>query len=238
MSEQILENPLIVALDVDTAESARDLAKKLATRAGAFKLGPRLNRRYGADLVKEIAQLAPVFIDNKYLDIPNTMETAVRATFEAGATLTTVHAWSGPEALERLAKVEKELSQKRPVKILAVTILTSFSPKTLPPGYESKSIEESVDQLATLALNSGLSGIVCSPHEAHRLRVKSKDAYLVTPGIRMPTDSSGDQKRIETPAEAMRKGASALVVGRPIVEANDPIEAADRVLASIAEASS
>ena len=229
-----LRNNLIVALDVDSAEEALALATLLKDRAGALKVGPRLCMRYGSDLVRKLAEQAPVFVDNKYLDIPSTVDAAVRATFESGATLATVHAWNGRETLEKLAKTEKELNAKRPFKILAVTILTSFSPETLPPGF-STDIATSVENLAKLTLLSGLSGLVCSPHEVAKLRAQSADAYLVTPGVRLPDDEKGDQKRIETPAEAIRKGASALVVGRPIIAAVNPQDAADRIIASIRE---
>jgi orotidine-5'-phosphate decarboxylase len=227
-------NPLIVALDVDRAEDCLDLAALLKGRVGAFKIGPRLTMRYGADLALKLAKFGHVFIDNKYLDIPNTMETAIRATFESGATLATVHAWAGREALERLAIVEAELNKQRPFKILAVTILTSFSQETLPPAVAMVPIQNQVADLATLVLNAGLSGLVCSPHELEVLRPKSS-AFLVTPGVRLPSDEAGDQKRIETPAMAIRKGASALVVGRPICNAADPVAATEAVLASIRE---
>jgi orotidine-5'-phosphate decarboxylase len=199
------------------------------------KVGPRLAVRYGADLISKLSETTPVFVDNKYLDIPNTMDTAIRATFEAGATLATVHAWAGLEALSRLAKVEAELKQIRPFKILAVTVLTSFSQETLPPALRSQSIAEQVDQLAQLTFDCGLSGVVCSPHEVASLRARSNGAFLVTPGVRLPSDDLGDQKRVETPAEAIRRGASALVVGRPIVEAKDPVAAAERFLSSVKE---
>ncbi len=226
-------NPLILALDVDTADAALTLAKRLEGRLGAIKIGPRLAMRYGSDLVGKLAQSAPIFVDNKYLDIPNTMEAAVRATFDAGATFTTVHAWAGPEALARLAKVEAELNSRRPFKILVVTILTSFNSETLPPGMAREPLATHVSMLADLALASGLSGIVCSSHEVELLRKKSAQAFLVVPGIRLPSDAAGDQKRIETPETAIRQGASALVVGRPIYEAVDPVQAAENVQQSI-----
>lgn len=229
-----LKNNLIVALDVDSADEALKLATLLRDRAGALKVGPRLCMRYGADFVKKLAEQAPVFVDNKYLDIPSTVDAAVRATFESGATLATVHAWNGKETLAKLAHTERELNAHRPFKILAVTILTSFSPETLPPGF-STDIAASVESLAKLTLDCGLTGLVCSPHEVAKLRAQSAPAYLVTPGVRLPDDEKGDQKRVETPAEAIRKGASALVVGRPIIAAKNPVEAADRVIASIRE---
>jgi orotidine-5'-phosphate decarboxylase len=230
-----LLNPIIVALDVDTADECLRLAKLLAGKVGALKVGPRLVVRYGAEFVSKLAQSAPVFLDNKYLDIPSTMEGAVRASFDAGATLTTIHAWSGGEAMERLAKVERELNERRPFKILAVTILTSYSPETLPPSLKEQPIARHVDELADLALGCGLSGLVCSPHEVQSLRSKSSSVYLVTPGVRLPTDAVGDQKRVETPAEALRKGASALVIGRPIIEAHDPVVATEHILSTIAK---
>jgi len=226
-------NPLMLALDVDDAEKAVQLVRRLEGKLGAIKVGPRLVIRYGADMVGKLARSAPVFVDNKYLDIPNTMEAAVRATFDAGATFTTVHAWAGREALARLAKVEAELSARRPFKILVVTILTSFNEETLPPGLTRESIATHVSALADLALESGLTGIVCSPHEAAALRAKSHEAFLVVPGVRLPTDAAGDQKRVETPEAAIRQGASALVVGRPIYEAVDPVAAAENVQRSI-----
>lgn len=228
-----LKNPLIIALDVDSAEECFRLSELLGPYAGAFKVGPRLCMRYGSDLVTKLSKQAPVFVDNKYLDIPSTMEAALRATFEAGATLATVHAWAGKEALATLAKTEQELAKKRPFKVLAVTILTSFTEDTLPPTSVKQPIAASVEALAKLTLESGLSGLVCSPHEVQSLRALNKNAFLVTPGVRLPTDDVGDQKRIETPEQAMKKGSSALVVGRPIIAVKDPVEAAERVLASI-----
>lgn len=228
-----LRNPLIVAVDVDSAEACLSLVKQLGSAVGAFKLGPRLVVRYGADLIQTVAKSAPVFVDNKYLDIPSTMEGAIRASFEAGATLATVHAWAGGEALRRLAQVERELNARRPFKILTVTVLTSFSQDTLPPALKERAISSQVEELAKLAFTSGLSGIVCSPHEIEIVRKQSSSSFIVTPGVRLPTDAVGDQKRIETPETAVRKGASAIVVGRPIYEAKDPMVAAESVLESV-----
>lgn len=226
-----LRNQLIVALDVDSAEECFALADQLRDVAGAFKVGPRLCMRYGAQLVTDLAKRAPVFVDNKYLDIPSTVEAAVRATFDAGATLATVHCWNGSETLAKLAALERELNGKRPFKILAVTILTSFNESTLPPGFARTPIADSVHALAKLAIDSGLSGIVCSSHELTKLATLG--GYYVTPGVRLPTDDVGDQKRIETPEAAIRLGASALVVGRPIIAAKNPLEAAHNVISSI-----
>jgi orotidine-5'-phosphate decarboxylase len=217
-------NPLIVALDVDSRERALRLAEDLSDVAGAYKIGPRLIHRYGESIVKDVARHAPVFVDCKFFDIPSTMVAAVRASFESGATLVTVHAQAGIEALQELAKLEKELNQQRPFQVLCVTMLTSFSKETLPPVLKDQSIQDHVLQLAELVKSAGLNGLVCSPEELSALR--DQGFYLVTPGIRFTLEEKGDQKRVLGPHEAINEGASALVVGRPIIEAKNPREAA------------
>lgn len=219
-----MRNPLILALDVDTRDQALKIADQIGDVVGGIKLGPRLCLRYGLEFVQEMAQRAPIFMDNKHFDIPSTMEAAVRASFDAGASLVTVHALSGAEALTRMAKVEAELSKQRPFRILAVTILTSWDQNSLPPVMKPHQISQHVTELASLVQSSGFNGIVCSPHELDLLQ--NRGLYLVTPGIRFSMNDSGDQKRIMGPKEALEKGASALVVGRPILEAKDIKEAA------------
>lgn len=228
MNRAVLQKPLFVALDVDTDIEALRIAGAAGPFVGGFKVGPRLGMRYGAPLIQKLAALGQVFVDNKYFDIPSTMEAAVRASFEAGASFVTIHAQCGREALAQLAKVEWELAQKRPFRILAVTILTSFTADTLPPNSNHKPIADQVLELTQLVLGSGLTGIVCSPEEVSLLRDKFPGAYLVTPGIRLPTDERGDQKRVAGPREALQAGASALVVGRPICEATNIEVAAKR----------
>jgi len=232
-SSQPMRNPIIAALDVDSRDQALKLADDLADVVGGFKVGPRLCLRYGQDLVKEIAARAPVFVDNKHFDIPSTMEAAVRASFEAGASLVTVHALSGREALTKMAALEKELNQKRPFKILAVTILTSWDQNSLPSILKQQPISQHVTDLAELVLSSGMTGLVCSPHELDLLQ--NKGLYLVTPGIRFSMDSLGDQKRVMGPFEAIKSGASALVVGRPIIEAKNPRETATEYVMALYE---
>ncbi|MFM6928829.1 MAG: orotidine-5'-phosphate decarboxylase, partial [Bdellovibrio sp.] len=189
--------------------------------------------RYGMEFVKEMAARAPIFLDNKHFDIPSTMEAAVRASFEAGASLVTVHALSGSEALSRMAALERELSQQRPFRILAVTILTSWDENSLPGVMKAQAISQHVVDLAVLVQNSGLSGVVCSPHELDLLQ--NRGLYLVTPGIRFSMGNSGDQKRIMGPNEALKAGASALVVGRPILEAKNIREAATEFVMAMYE---
>lgn len=228
-----MSNPIILALDVDTREQALKIADQLSDIVGGFKLGPRLCLRYGMEFVKEIAQRGPIFLDNKHFDIPSTMEAAVRASFDAGASLVTVHALSGSEALKKMAEVEKELNQIRPFKILAVTILTSWDQNSLPSSLKPQPIAQHVSDLATLVQESGLSSIVCSPHELDLLQ--NRGLYLVTPGIRNNMQPSGDQKRIMGPKEALKLGASALVIGRPILEAKNMQEAATEFVMAVYE---
>ncbi|MDG0815697.1 orotidine-5'-phosphate decarboxylase [Bdellovibrio svalbardensis] len=228
-----MKNPIILALDVDTKEQALKIAEELSEIVGGFKLGPRLCLRYGMDFVKEIAKQGPIFLDNKHFDIPSTMEAAVRASFEAGASLVTVHALSGLEALKKMAEVERELNEQRPFRVLAVTILTSWDEQSLPSNFKEQSISQHVVELANLVQEAGLSSIVCSPHELDLLQ--NRGLYLVTPGIRTSMASAGDQKRIMGPKAALQYGASALVVGRPILEAKNIKEAATEFVMAVYE---
>lgn len=229
-----LKNPLILALDVDSKEDAFKILDHIGDLVGGVKLGPRLVYRYGASLVTEVAEIAPVFVDNKYFDIPSTMVAAVKASFEAGATLVTVHALAGKEALAALHKLETELNQIRPFKILAVTVLTSWNQNSMPASFHSWSVENHVRSLTQEVYNSGLRGLVCSGHELEYLNYPG--FYKVTPGIRLSTDQSQvqseDQKRVMTPKQAMKAGASALVIGRPILQSHDPRKTIFEILES------
>ncbi|NQZ00933.1 MAG: orotidine-5'-phosphate decarboxylase [Bdellovibrionales bacterium] len=229
------ERPVFVALDVDDRDQAVSLAKQLKGIVGGFKLGPRLLVKEGESLIKDIAAHGPVFVDNKYYDIPNTMESAVRATFEAGASFCTVHATCGEEALTRLGALEQDLCETRPFLVIAVTILTSFSPETMPSVFADKKIRQHVIDLAKLSYSCGVHGIVCSPYEIADIDLAIPDSFIVAPGVRMPEDNvaNDDQKRVMSPREALKEGASALVIGRPIVAAEDPVGAAKRIMESI-----
>lgn len=218
------KNPLVVALDVDTDAIAYKLADEISEFVGGFKLGPRLIHRYGREITMHLSKLAPVFVDCKFFDIPSTMEAAVRASFDSGASVVTVHALSGKEALQSMAKLEKELNSQRAFRILAVTVLTSWDENSVPPVMTSVPLPTMVHDLAKFTQDCGLSSIVCSAHELDHL--KDLDLFKLTPGIRFSLESHGDQKRVMDPESAMKLGASAIVVGRPIVEAKNPREAA------------
>lgn len=217
-------NPLVVALDVDTREQALKLADELHEIVGGFKLGPRLCLRYGAQIVTEISQRAPVFVDNKHFDIPSTMESAVRASFEAGASCVSVHSLAGLEALQKMAALEKEFSQSRPFRILAITVLTSWSEESIPKVMAQAPVSQLVRDLAISVKDSGLRSIVCSAQEL--LDLKDLELFKLTPGIRFDLEEVQDQKRVMSPDQALAKGASAIVVGRPIIGDRNPREKA------------
>ncbi len=228
-----MKNPIFLALDLDDKYQALNLVEKSKNLVGGFKIGPRLVFRHGTEIISQISKIAPVFLDFKFLDIPSTMDSAVRAAFEAGSTFVTVHATSGPEALKLLAKTEKELAKIRPFHILAVTLLTSFSNDTLPANYDNTSIAEQIGALVQQSVDCGITCFVCSPHELKTLKEKFPHCHFTTPGIRLQGSPSDDQKRTDTPSEALKKGASALVIGRPVYNAQDPQNVLNEILSSL-----
>lgn len=227
---QLLKTPIILALDVDDRDKALSKLKPISSLLGAIKIGPRLVNKYGASLVQDLAKMAPVFIDNKYFDIPSTMVAAVRQCFEAGATLVTVHALSGHEALTQLAILEKELNQIRPFKVLAVTILTSWNEQSFPRSIQPWTVDQHVRSLAEEVKSSGLSGLVCSAQELKK--INDLNLFTVTPGIRIEK-ATDDQKRVMTPKAALAAGASALVIGRPILQADNPEAFIEEIISNL-----
>lgn len=228
-----LKIPVFVALDVDSDIAALAIAEKVREYVGGFKVGPRLTYKYGSSFVKELAKMGLVFVDNKYHDIPSTVLAAIRASFESGATFATVHASNGLETLKKIAEIEYELSKTRPFKILSVTALTSFTEKTMPANWVKEPMLRQVEMLAGDAVAAGLTGLVCSPEEVATLKKKYPNNFLVTPGIRLHGGEKADQTRVMSPRDAILAGASALVIGRPIVEAANPEQAAQKILHSL-----
>jgi orotidine-5'-phosphate decarboxylase len=229
---QLLKNPILVALDMNNPEAAYRLADEVGEIVGGIKVGPRLVMREGQTLITKLARIAPVFVDMKHFDIPSTMLSGVQASFDAGATLVTIHALAGTEALLECANLEAKLNSQRPFKILAVTMLTSWSDASIPTSLQQKTVSEHVLELAGVIEECGLSGLVCSGHELDLLAYKK--SFKVVPGIRMDLEEHQDQKRVMDPKVAMSKGANALVVGRPILHADNPKEAAmDYVMATM-----
>lgn len=224
-----LKNPIVVALDLDDAKKAQKLSESLSPYVGGFKLGPRLTFRADKSWLKDLKAAATLFVDHKFFDIPSTTEASVKVAYDLGADWVTVHALNGPECLKKLSQLEKSLRSENPdFKILVVTVLTSFSPETLPPIWKDQSIGQSVEELAKMSASVGLKNFVCSPHEISLLK-KISGSFIVTPGVRLGDAKTDDQKRTAAPKEAMQMGANALVIGRPIIEAADPVAAAKNI---------
>ena len=216
----------MVALDMDDREEAAGLAREIGERVAAFKVGSQLFSGSGPEVVRKIRQEGgQVFLDLKFHDIPNTVKKAVEAVKGLGISFFTVHASGGAQMVAAAKEAAGE------AKGLAVTLLTSLDKKNIEAiGFEGE-VKEQVVRLARLARNAGADGIVCSPLEVAHLRKALDDqCLLVTPGIRPAGASSDDQARISTPAQAVKEGADYLVVGRPIVQAENRVLAVEQIL--------
>jgi len=225
---------VIVALDVDTREKALELVNILPS-ARKFKIGLRLFTAEGPGLIREISGMGKqIFLDLKLHDIPNTVAGAVKAAVGLGADMITLHTFGGQEMLARAAKEAAEESEKQNVKqpvLLGVTVLTSLTESDLRKMNIRETPLDMVLTLAGLAQKSGMDGIVCSPKEISEVRKHTDSGFkIVTPGIRPSWASAHDQKRIMTPAEAVRLGSDYLVVGRPVIKASSPEKAFNRIL--------
>ena len=233
-----MQNPIIAALDVPSAEQALKLAAEIAPAVGAFKIGSELFTVAGPDIVKKVrATGASVFLDLKFHDIPNTVAKAVASALKLDVQMLTIHTSGGGEmmrAAEKTAQEAVKASSATPPLVLGVTVLTSSNNETLAEIGCEADTEKQVLRLAQLAVKSGLRGLVCSPLEIVALRkILPAHIQLVTPGIRTGAEKADDQKRTLTPREAMQAGASWLVVGRPIYAAENPRAAAEKILESL-----
>lgn len=231
-------NPIIVALDLPTAQDAVKLARELAPVVGGFKIGKELFTAAGPEIVRQIRALgAPVFLDLKFHDIPNTVARAVAAATRLDVQMLTVHT-SGGSAMMQAAEAAaqetaRELNRPPPL-VLGVTVLTSLDAASLVEVGLPENVGAQVERLATLAARGGLRGLVCSPLEVVALRqILPPEMQLITPGIRLTNAAADDQKRTLSPREALSAGANWLVVGRPICAAPDPRAAAAQILASL-----
>jgi orotidine-5'-phosphate decarboxylase len=227
---------LLVALDVDTAREGRALADRLRGVVGGFKIGSRLFTGEGPALVEELASRGDrVFLDLKFHDIPNTVAGAVAAATRLGVWMLNVHA-SGGLAMMRAAREaarEEAARRSRPAPLLiAVTMLTSLDQPALTEIGLQASVADQVGRLAALTESAGLDGVVASPREIEIIRRRCGRAFaIVTPGIRGVSDPRGDQSRTLSAADALAAGATYLVVGRPIIGAADPRDAAEKIVA-------
>lgn len=229
---------VLVALDTVSVTDAVDQARAMRGAVAGVKLGLEFFSANGPAGVRQVvAEGLPLFLDLKFHDIPNTVAGAVRAATPLGPFMLNVHAAGGAammrEAVDAAADSAAKIGVRRPL-VIAVTVLTSLGDDDLDSVGQRGPAEDQVLRLAALAQSCGLDGVVCSPREIEPLRrACGRDFLLVTPGIRPAGAAVGDQKRVTTPAEAVRRGADYLVIGRPITAAADPAEAARAIAAEI-----
>ena len=228
---------LLVALDVDSGARALELATQLRDLAGGVKVGSRLFTSEGPTLVRRLVETgANVFLDLKFHDIPNTVAQAVEAAVSTGVWMLNVHASGGVPMMQAAARAAADTAaregRRRPL-VIGVTVLTSMDDATLRAAGVQRPLLEQVVTLARMAQEAGLDGVVASPQETAAIRSAcGPDFSIVTPGIRgasAGTDKN-DQSRTMGPAEAVRAGASYIVVGRPIIAAADPRAAAAAIV--------
>ena len=235
MLETDARDRVIVALDCDR-ERALELARELSGHAAWLKVGMTLYYAEGPEIVKTFKDLGfKVFLDLKFHDIPHQVRGAARSASLAGADLLSVHGLGSGAMLAACREGAEEAREDR-AKLVAITVLTSMNQDSLSEiGVESPVAEEAA-RLAKLAQANGIDGIVCSPMEAHDMReLLGPDALIVTPGVRPVGAALGDQSRVATPSQAIERGASHIVVGRPITGADDPVAAFDAIVAELVE---
>ena len=221
---------VIVALDYPSADAALEMADKLNPALCRVKVGKELFTVSGPDVVKALMDKGfDVFLDLKFHDIPNTVSAAVKVAAQMGVWMVNVHA-SGGSRMMRAAREAVDSVPGNKTHLIAVTVLTSMSPDDLAETGIDKSPLEQVLYLADLAKQSGMDGVVCSAQETSAIREELGDDFLlVTPGIRMPGDDAGDQRRVVTPHDALANGSSYLVMGRSITGATDPVAVLQKI---------
>jgi|TARA_R110000803_G_scaffold42697_1_gene91460 orotidine-5'-phosphate decarboxylase len=229
---------IFCAIDTTDLDHAIDLASKLSGVIGGAKLGKEFFAAHGPQGVQAVAKVGmPIFLDVKYHDIPNTVAGAIRAVTPMGLKIVNVHAAGGIEMMKRAGEAARETAAKAGVDapwVIAVTILTSMDQHDLDDVGLKGPIDERVVKLAELTQKAGLDGVVCSAREITSVRAAcGPDFKLITPGIRPAWAASNDQKRVVTPADAVAMGSDVLVIGRPITKADDPVDAARRIVAEV-----
>lgn len=226
---------LIVALDVPTLTEMEKTLDRLPDSIEWYKVGLEIFCAEGPSVLEPLkARNKNIFLDLKLHDIPRTVANAVKTAAAHGVNLMTVHAIGGRVMLEAAAEAAREC--KNPPKLVAVTTLTSLSQDDFSDLGIQRTVSEQALALGKLAIESGIDGLVTSAHEAAALRAQFPDALLVTPGIRMPDGDVGDQKRVATPAFAVQQGSTHLVVGRPIVQAENPAIATEAIFSDMKNA--
>jgi orotidine-5'-phosphate decarboxylase len=235
-----MRNPIIVALDVPNADAAQKLVEQLAPVSGGFKIGSELFTSAGPAIVRRIRGLgAPVFLDLKFHDIPNTVAKAVAAAVQLDVQMLSVHASGGVDMLKAAERIAQESAWQlghAPPLVLAITVLTSLDSDALSQIGLDPNVSRQVRRLVNMANQAGLRGMVCSAREVAEVRqMVPASTQLVIPGIRSQSAPPDDQKRTLTAKEALALGANWLVIGRPICSAPDPRAAAEEMLKEIAE---
>lgn len=229
---------LIVALDVDTAEQATDLVRQLAGEVGMFKIGKQLFTHAGPQAVRQIQELGgEIFLDLKFHDIPNTVAKAAIEATRLGVKMFNVHASGSLEMMRMTVKEVKRVCRQQKLRkpiMLAVTVLTSLNQDDLQRVGVERKVADQVVRLALLTKEAGMDGVVASPHEVADIREACGRRFvIVTPGIRPADGNRDDQRRVMTPQDAVRGGVDYIVVGRPIIEAKDPVAAARAIVADM-----
>lgn len=231
-------NPLIIALDTSDKKEALKLVKDLKEYVSFFKIGLELFTSCGPDIIKEIKKEGcKVFVDLKFLDIPNTVARAVSNLVKLEVDMLNVHLTGGMEMLQKAREALLKEGGQNPPKLLGVTVLTSINEEALQNDLGIKAqLDEYVLHKAKLAHEAKLDGIICSPHEVKIIREKiGRDFLIVTPGVRPEWAEKNDQKRIATPKEAIQNGASFIVIGRPVTRARDPRDAVKKVIGELVD---
>ena len=231
------KDKIIVALDVETADQAREIIAELRGEVGAFKIGLQLFTAAGASFVRETVEAGnKIFLDVKFHDIPNTVSKAAVEAARLGVWMFNVHAFGGAEMMRRTMESVGEVCEKENLakpKIIAVTVLTSANRENLREVGVGTETDEQVLKLARLTAKCGLDGVVASPLEAALIRktVQNKDFLIVTPGIRSGKPATfDDQKRVTTAGDALASGANYLVIGRPITQSENRMSAVRGIL--------
>lgn len=229
-------DPILCAIDTPDAGAARDLAAAVGPFVGGLKLGLEFFMANGPGAVREVAGAAPLFLDLKLHDIPNTVAGAVRSVAPLEPLLLTVHCAGGLAMMKAAAEAAASVRGVRRMKIIGVTVLTSLNDADLASVGQNGPALDQARRLAALARQAGLDGVVCSPLEVSALRKECGAGFLlVVPGIRPATAArDDDQKRVMTPRQALDAGADYLVIGRPITASGDPAAAARAIVTEIA----
>lgn len=231
----VVKDQILVALDVDSPEKAIALAERLREHVGGFKIGHELFTTGGPEVVRKVG---PTFLDLKYHDIPKTVAGAAKAACGLGVKMFNVHCLGGPKMMRAAADAVSDYADnhggQRPL-VIGVTILTSHDRASLDeigirPG---SSMHKIVRDLACMAQDAGLDGVVCSPRETLVVREAIPNFVVVTPGIRSESDAADDQLRTMSAKEAIGEGATYIVVGRPIIAQPDPVAAAKKMIGSV-----